>query len=65
MSILLGNGIELKKSDFLIVFFFSNFKKKTSRRRFLGVGRVTGDKQLFFLGLTHMSQDVPNSKKWL
>ena len=30
-------------------FYFK--KKKPSWRRFLGVGRVTGDKQLFFLGL--------------
>ena len=32
-------------------FFTSKLKKKRSRRRFFGVGRVTGDKQIFFLGL--------------
>ena len=34
-------------------FFQISKKKKRSRRRFFGVGRVTGDKQLFFLGLEY------------
>ena len=34
------------------IFFFQISKKKRSRRRFFGVGRVTGNKQFFFLGLS-------------